>query len=74
MTALKPPSFISIEDYLDGEDCAESRHEYLVPVYRRRAEGGFNVEEYAGREGGIELPEIQASLRLDELYDGITFG
>lgn len=51
----------------------ESERPHIL-VYRRRAEGGFAIEEYSGREGAIELPEIQASLRLGELYDGITFG
>ncbi len=42
-------------------------------VYRRRAEGGFTVEEYAGRQGSIDLPEIEAALPLSELYEGIVF-
>lgn len=190
MTALQQPSFVSIEDYLDGEDAAESKHEYLggvvhamaggtndhaaisanalvvlgsqlrgkpcrafssdakvriefadhtrfyypdaqvscepgpglerfqdrptavvevlsestrrtdlgekrdayltipslkvlvlvesdlprVLVYRRRAEGGFGIEEYNGIEATIELPEVQAALPLRELYEGVSFG
>jgi hypothetical protein len=45
----------------------------LVPfLYDGAQTAIFYFEEYTGREGGIELPEIQASLRLDELYDGIS--
>ncbi len=44
-----------------------------VIVYRRRAEGGFTAEEYEGRHGTIELPEIEAALPLSELYEGIGF-
>jgi len=40
-------------------------------VYRRRAEGGFTVEEYAERQGVINLPEIEAALPLSELYEGV---
>jgi Uma2 family endonuclease len=40
-------------------------------VYRRRAEGGFTVEEYAG-EGSVDLPEIEAALPLSELYEGVA--
>lgn len=51
---------------------AESDRPYVL-VYRRRAEGGFAAEEYAGTEAVIELPEIGAALPLSELYDGIKF-
>ena len=41
--------------------------------YRRRAAGGFEVEEYTDREAVIALPEIEAELPFVELYDGIRF-
>jgi Uma2 family endonuclease len=44
-----------------------------VTVYRRRAEGGFDAEEYSGLGEVILLPEIGAELPLAEIYDGISF-
>jgi len=44
-----------------------------VLVYRRRAEGGFAVEEHVGVNGDIPLPEVEAALPLAELYQGIGF-
>ncbi len=44
-----------------------------VIAYRRRAAGGFDVEEYTGREAVIALPEIEAEFAFAELYDGIVF-
>ncbi len=77
MTALKPPSFVSIEDYLTISSqkvlvLVESDLPRVL-VYRRRAEGGFGIEEYNGIEAIIELLEVQAALPLQELYDGIKF-
>jgi Uma2 family endonuclease len=42
-------------------------------VYRRRREGGFDMEEYAGLDEVIALPEIDAELPLAELYEGVVF-
>jgi Uma2 family endonuclease len=44
-----------------------------VVAYRRRAAGGFEVEEYTGRDAVIALPEIEAELPFVELYDGMSF-
>ena len=44
-----------------------------ITVYRRRAEGGFDAEEYSGLGEVILLPEIGAELPLAEIYDGISF-
>jgi Uma2 family endonuclease len=44
-----------------------------VTVYRRRREGGFEVEEHGGPEGVVDLSEIGAVLPLAELYEGIAF-
>jgi Uma2 family endonuclease len=37
----------------------------------RRGEQGFQAEFYTGTDAVIELPTIDAVLRLDEVYDGI---
>lgn len=42
-----------------------------VLVYRRRSDGGFTSEEYGDRKEVIALPEIEAVLPLEELYEGI---
>lgn len=39
----------------------------------RRAEAGWGVEEYEGLDAVIALPEIDASLALRDLYEGLTF-
>jgi len=39
----------------------------------RRAEVGWAVEEYDGLGATIDLPEIGASLSLDDLYEGLAF-
>ena len=44
-----------------------------VTVHRRKASGGFEAEEYTGTDAVITLPEIDAELPLQELYDGIAF-
>jgi Uma2 family endonuclease len=49
---------------------SERRH---VLVHRRRPDGGFATEEYGDRDAMIPLPEIEASLALVELYEGICF-
>jgi Uma2 family endonuclease len=41
MTALKQPAFISIEDYLAGEELAETKHEFLGGTVHAMA-GGTN--------------------------------
>jgi len=41
MTALPQPSFISVEDYLEGEEIASVKHEYLGGVVYAMA-GGTN--------------------------------
>ncbi len=45
-----------------------------VTVHRRKPDGGFAVEEYAGLDAAIPLPEIGAALPLAELYAGAGFG
>jgi Uma2 family endonuclease len=42
-----------------------------VLVHRRRSDGGFAAEQYVDRHAVIPLPEIDAALALDELYEGI---
>jgi len=42
-------------------------------VLRRKPEGGFAEEFYSGRDAVIELPEIEASLPLADVFDGIVF-
>jgi Uma2 family endonuclease len=44
-----------------------------VLVYRRKAGGGFTMEEYEGIESTIPLPEIDAGLPLAELYERVEF-
>lgn len=77
MTALKKPGLVSVEDYLAIPSLkvlllVESDRPRVV-AYRRRAAGGFEVEEYTGRDAVIALPEVDAELPFAELYDGITF-
>jgi Uma2 family endonuclease len=45
-----------------------------VTVHRRREEGGFAAEHFAGPDAVIPLPEIEAALPLAELYEraGLT--
>jgi Uma2 family endonuclease len=42
-----------------------------VIVHRRKAEGGFAVEIFAGLDAVIPLPEIEAELALADLYERI---
>lgn len=42
-------------------------------VLRRKPSGGFAEEFYSGRDAIIELPEIEASLPLADVFDGISF-
>jgi len=44
-----------------------------VLAYRRKAGGGFTVEEYEGIESTIPLPETDAGLPLAELYERVEF-
>ena len=44
-----------------------------VIAYRRRAAGGFEAEEYTGRDAVIALPETESQLPFVELYDGLAF-
>ncbi|MCX6876151.1 MAG: Uma2 family endonuclease [Verrucomicrobia bacterium] len=47
--------------------------EARVILYRRSLpQGGFAVEEYAGRESVIPLPEIEAEIALGELYERVS--
>jgi Uma2 family endonuclease len=43
----------------------------LVILHRRKPEGGFAIEAYAGLDAVIPLPEIEASLPLAALYERI---
>lgn len=51
---------------------AESDRPYVL-VHRRRPQGGFGVEEHAGLDAMVPLPEVEAALPLAELYEGINF-
>ncbi len=44
-----------------------------VLVYRRKAEGGFAMEQYSRREDVILLPEIEATLSLADVYERVEF-
>lgn len=44
-----------------------------VTLYRRLPEGGFTIERHVGLESALPLAEIDTSLSLSELYDGIDF-
>jgi Uma2 family endonuclease len=43
----------------------------LVILHRRKPEGGFAIEAYAGLDAVIPLPEIEASLPLAGLYERV---
>jgi Uma2 family endonuclease len=51
---------------------AESDRPYVL-VYRRRPQGGFEVEEYSDSGAILPLPEIEAALPLADLYEGLDF-
>jgi Uma2 family endonuclease len=51
---------------------AESEEARAV-VHRRRVDGGFAVEQHDGLEAAIPLPEIEAELRLADLYERVSF-
>lgn len=40
-----------------------------VTVHRCGPSGGFNIEEYAGLDSVIPLPEVEIDLPLSEIYD-----
>ncbi len=42
-------------------------------VFRRKPSGGFSEEFHSGRDAVIELPEIEASLPLTDVFDGVAF-
>ena len=44
-----------------------------VTVHRRGPSGGFVVEEYAGLDAVIPLPEVEIELPLAEVYEGVKF-
>lgn len=44
-----------------------------LSVYRRKPQGGFAIEHYAGLEALVPLPEIEAELPLAELYARVNF-
>lgn len=44
-----------------------------VMVHRRQSDGEFDAEYYQGTDAVITLPEIEASLALSDLYEGIDF-
>ncbi len=39
-----------------------------VTLHRRKPDGGFSIEHYAGIDPVIALPEIDAALAMAELY------
>lgn len=45
----------------------------LVILWRRHS-GGFSREIWEGLDAEIPLPEIETTLPLAEIYDGVTFG
>ncbi len=51
---------------------AESEERYVI-VHRRKKDGGFAIEEYSTAGDVIDLPEIEVSLPLAELYSDIEF-
>ncbi|WP_367872562.1 Uma2 family endonuclease [Luteolibacter sp. Populi] len=44
-----------------------------VTVHRRRVEGGFAIEHFAGLDAVIPLPEIGAELSLGDVYERVEF-
>lgn len=47
--------------------------EPALVVHRRQPDGGFARETYSGLDGAIPLPEIESSLPLAEVYEGVAF-
>lgn len=47
--------------------------EAALIVHRRKADGGFAREDYAGLDAAVPLPEIECSLPLAEVYEGVAF-
>jgi Uma2 family endonuclease len=47
--------------------------EAALTVHRRQADGGFAREDYAGLDVAVPLPEIECSLPLAEIYEGVAF-
>lgn len=45
----------------------------MLTVYRRGPSGGFLTEHYSGLEDSVPLPEIDGTLPLAEIYEGIEF-
>ncbi len=43
-----------------------------VNVDRRKSPGGFDQEQYRQLDQKIDLPEIEASLLVSDIYEGIT--
>lgn len=43
-------------------------------VHRRATDGGFVREDYTGLDAVVLLPEIESSLPLAEVYEGVDFG
>jgi Uma2 family endonuclease len=48
--------------------------EAVVHVYSRGSHGDFNLraQEVRGLEGVVELPAVQLTLSMSEIYDGIA--
>lgn len=59
MTALKKPNFISIEDYLEGEERSEIKHEYLEGLVHAMSGGTFNHARISGNICGKLLAKLE---------------
>jgi hypothetical protein len=78
MPAVPAYSRISVADYLAGELVSETKHDYvlieqdhLAAVVYSRGSSGFEREVYEGIDASIPLPESDAVLLLEEVFEGI---
>ncbi len=44
-----------------------------VILHRRKAEGGFAIEHHAGLDSVIDLPEIEATMCLADIFERVEF-
>ncbi len=47
--------------------------EPLLVIYRRGPDGGFSREDYFGLNAVVPLPEIEAELKVAEVYERLDF-
>ena len=59
MTAVKRPHFISVEDYLAGEELSKIRHEYLGGVVHAMTGGTNDHAAIAMNAGGSLVARLR---------------